>query len=60
VRTYADTAVQLFGPGFLPDVLPKALVLTLAALVAVIAAIGFGVLIETGRSRRRRTAPWWR
>lgn len=59
-RAYADAAVRLFGPGFLPDVLPKALVVALTALVAVTAAIGIGVLVGAGRSRRRRTAPWWR
>ena len=60
VRSYADTLARSFSPGFLPDVLPRALVISLAALVAVLAIIGLGVLLSARRAGRHRTAAWWR
>ncbi|MBE3071855.1 MAG: hypothetical protein IMZ67_02670 [Acidobacteria bacterium] len=60
VRAYAGVLARSFEPGFLPDVLPRALVLSLTALVAVVAVIGAGVLVSARRSRRHRTAQWWR
>jgi hypothetical protein len=49
-----------FDPGFLPSVLPRALMVSLAAFVAVLGLIALAVLVG-GRSRRRDAAPvWWR
>jgi hypothetical protein len=60
VAAYSNVVGRSFQPGFLPDVLPKALVLSLSALVAVLAVIAVGLLVS-GRDGRRHHAPiWWR
>jgi hypothetical protein len=58
-RAYHGLVETAFDPGFLPSVLPRALVLSLTAFVAVLAVIAATVLLA--RRRRRDGAPvWWR
>ncbi len=49
-----------FDPGFLPSVLPRALLVSLALFVGTIGVLGLAVM-SRGRSRRRDDAAvWWR
>ena len=60
VAWYSGLVARWFQPGFLPDVLPKALVLSLTALVAVLAVVAVGVLVSARDGRRHHAAIWWR
>jgi hypothetical protein len=60
VGAYTDLLGRSFQPDFLPDVLPRALVLSLTALVAVLAVIAVVVLVSARDGRRHRAAIWWR
>jgi hypothetical protein len=57
---YASLVERWFQPGYLIDLLPKGLVLSLTALVAVLAVIAIAVLTSTRDGRRHRAAIWWR
>jgi hypothetical protein len=53
---------KAFDPGFLPSVLPRALMVSLSAFVGVLGLVA-GLVLMAGRRRRRRrdAAPvWWR
>lgn len=59
-RAYASIVETAFDPGFLPAILPRALILSLVLFVGTLAVLGFIVLL-TGKSPRRDDAPlWWR
>jgi hypothetical protein len=57
-RALIETA---FDPGFLPSVLPRALMVSLTAFLAVLALVAIAVLVSgRGRSRRDAAPVWWR
>jgi hypothetical protein len=59
-RGYTWMAETAFDPGFLPSMLPRALLFSLVAVVGTLAVLGLVVLL-TGRGNRRDAAPiWWR
>ncbi len=60
VAAYTDLLGRWYQPGFLPDLLPKALTLSLTALVAVLAVLTAAVLVSAREGRRHRAAIWWR
>ncbi|HEX7484514.1 MAG TPA: patatin-like phospholipase family protein, partial [Vicinamibacterales bacterium] len=59
-RAYTSLIETAFDPGFLPAVLPRAFLVSLALFVGTLGALALGVLM-TGGGRRRDDAPiWWR
>ncbi|HEY3380503.1 MAG TPA: patatin-like phospholipase family protein [Vicinamibacterales bacterium] len=59
-RAYTSLVETAFDPGFLPAVLPRALLVSLTAFIGVLAVLGVVVFI-VGRGKRRDDAPvWWR
>ena len=58
-RALLETA---FDPAYLPSVLPRALMVSLAAFVGVLGLVSLGVLLAARGPRRRRdgAAVWWR
>jgi hypothetical protein len=60
VAGYSRVVTTVFEPSFLPEVLPRALVLSLTALVGVL-ALSLLVLLFNGRGGRTDRRPlWWR
>jgi hypothetical protein len=58
-RAYSSLIENAFDPGFLPTVLPRALLLSLVLLVATLAVLAIVGLLRGGK--RRDDAPfWWR
>jgi hypothetical protein len=59
-HAYTSLVETAFDPGFLPAVLPRAFLVSLALFVGTLGALALGVLM-TGHGRRRDDAPiWWR
>ncbi len=59
-RAYTSLVQTAFDPGFLPSVLPRALLISLALFVGTLGLLGLAVLVR-GRGQRRDDAPiWWR
>jgi hypothetical protein len=59
-RAYTSLVQTAFDPAFLPSVLPRALLVSLALFVGTVGVLGLTVLIR-GRGLRRDDAPlWWR
>jgi hypothetical protein len=59
-RAYTSLVQTAFDPGFLPSVLPRALLISLALFVGTLGMLGLAVLAH-GRGPRRDDAPiWWR
>jgi hypothetical protein len=63
VVSHAYTAIveTAFEPAFLPSILPRAFLVSLALFVGTLGVLGLLVLMRGGRGRRRDDAPlWWR
>jgi hypothetical protein len=59
-RAYTSLVQTAFDPAFLPAVLPRALLVSLALFVGTLGVLGLAALAH-GRGRRRDDAPiWWR
>jgi hypothetical protein len=59
-RAYTSLVAAAFDAAFLPSVLPRALLVSLALFVGTLGVLGLAVLIR-GRGQRRDDAPiWWR
>jgi len=60
VAGYGRLVTTVFEPAFLPTALPRALVLSLAALVGVVALSLLVLLFDGQGARTNRTRLWWR
>ncbi len=59
-RAYTSLVQSAFDPAFLPSVLPRALLISLALFVGTLGGLALAVLLQS-RGRRRDDAPiWWR
>lgn len=59
-RAYTSAVETAFDPAFLPSLLPRAFLVSLALVIGVVGALAIGVLVSGG-GRRRDDAPiWWR
>lgn len=59
VAGYSAAVTRLFDPQWLPDVLPRAFILALAALAAVLGLITIRLLLRTRGGRSHRGSVWW-
>ena len=57
---YTSFVRTVFDPAFLPSVLPRAFLISVATFVAVLAALAVTVLLGDRRGRRDRAPVWWR
>jgi hypothetical protein len=60
VDLYARAIAVLFRPPIVPTLVPRALVLTVLAIVAVVVAAAIGALRRDPARRRLKGAFWWR
>jgi hypothetical protein len=60
VTTYSRAITTVFAPAFLPTVLPRALVLSLTALIGVMALVLLVLLVNGRQERTNRMPLWWR
>jgi len=59
-RAYTSFVGVVFDPAFLPSLLPRAFLISVAAFVAVLAVLAVTVLLSDRGGRRDRAPLWWR
>jgi hypothetical protein len=60
VATYSQLVTTVFQPSLLPTILPRAIVLSLTALIGVAAVVLLALLASGHQGRTNRMPLWWR